>query len=183
MAIPSREKTFGLESCRDLLNKLEWEEKRLKDTDEQDVEGLMYNAFNAAVTAWHIGDWVWGDMSPEQRKALQGDWGVTLDKQGIFQTALRDKAPALNICREIATASKHVKVTQYPDHTIDANVSAKASNVTVDGETVTVNGSPVTTTVWVIEVFVSDQPVPFQKVLEEAISFWHEFIYHRGIAR
>ena len=69
--------TYGLETFRDVLEKLEWEQNELKAAFEQepkDPTKLYYRAFNAAVTAWQLADWVWKDMTPDQRQKLEKDW-------------------------------------------------------------------------------------------------------------
>lgn len=68
MPLLSRHQTFALESCRDLLEKLDRELDRYREVagrDEEDatalldlVDRLKDSAFNAAVTAWHLCDWV-----------------------------------------------------------------------------------------------------------------------------
>lgn len=192
MALPGREKTFGLEGCRCLLAKLEWEINRLKDTPPNDADSLMYGAFNAAVTAWHIADWAWADMSEDQKDCLrtgwQADlelWGITLRDGGNFLHALRKKNRDLAICREIATASKHVEVTQHPDPTIDTAVSASDSRVLSNGgETVTdINDQFVTVPRFVLKVSDGAERRPFLEVLDGTLKFWTEFIYPRNIDR
>jgi hypothetical protein len=78
MALPSRDQTFAFADCRELLNKLEREIDRYREVvgrDENEPEALMKlvdqlkdSAFNAAVTAWHLCDWVFNDMTLEQRQ-------------------------------------------------------------------------------------------------------------------
>jgi hypothetical protein len=52
--LPAAPHTFGIESSRDLVNKLEWEIERLEA--ETEPPALIYMAFNCAVTAWHVAD-------------------------------------------------------------------------------------------------------------------------------
>ena len=49
--------TFDIENPRDMLDKLLREIKRLECTDDR--EQAADHCFNAAVTAWHIHDWIW----------------------------------------------------------------------------------------------------------------------------
>jgi hypothetical protein len=73
MPLPHRQQTF-YESCRDLLEKLDREIDRYRSIvgrDDHDVvEELKDIAFNASVTAWQLGDWVFKDMTAEQRQRL-----------------------------------------------------------------------------------------------------------------
>jgi hypothetical protein len=81
MALPSRDQTFAYENCRDLVEKLDREIDRycaVAGNDElldagklvELVDQLKDSAFNAAVTAWHLCDWVFNDTGPEQRQKL-----------------------------------------------------------------------------------------------------------------
>jgi hypothetical protein len=184
MALPARDKTFGLENCRSLLNKLLWEKKHL-ESSLGDVEALMFVAFNAAVTAWHLGDWVWADMTEEQRDALRIEWNLELKDRTEFLFALRQRERSLAICREIATASKHVKVSQSPDRGIGVTVKAEFADViTNEGEVaIEHGGSPVTSATWNLYVIDGEDSRCFQHVLELALCYWTEFIFGRGVAK
>jgi hypothetical protein len=80
MALPSREQTFAFADCRELLEKLDREINRHQEVAGRDelepgalvnlVDQLKDSAFNASVTAWHLCDWVFNDMTPEQRQKL-----------------------------------------------------------------------------------------------------------------
>jgi hypothetical protein len=70
MPLPNRQPTF-YENCGDLLEKLKRETDRYRSIVGGDiVEELKDIAFNASVTAWQLGDWVFNDMTDEQRKRL-----------------------------------------------------------------------------------------------------------------
>ena len=184
MAIPSQKKTFGLEDCRDLLRKLEWEIEGLRNTPPDDLDGLAFRAFNAFVTAWHMGDWVWKTMTEDQHEALRNDWAAPAMKDdGSFRGELRKRSRTLALCREIATASKHFDVTQRADETIDAVTSATVSNV-IDNDgnmIVTEDFRPVVVTEWVLKVLDRDQRRPVLEVLDRALEFWTQLIYPRKI--
>ena len=55
--MPNR-KRLGLDHPRDLLAKLDWELDQLNNL-AQDEMLSSYRAFNCAVTAWSLCDWVW----------------------------------------------------------------------------------------------------------------------------
>jgi hypothetical protein len=65
------------------------------------VHQLKDSAFNAAVTAWHLCDWVFNDMTPEQRAKLN------FRNLADLQEHVRENCRALYLCRQAATASKH----------------------------------------------------------------------------
>jgi hypothetical protein len=121
MALAGRDKTFAFETCRDVLLKLERELDRYQAACRADkLEDMKDAAFNASVTAWQLCDWVFHDLTPAQRVALN------VDTLGALQAVAR-KCRALHICRQVATASKHWRVTQYPDPDVAVIVTADAS--------------------------------------------------------
>src|SRR5690349_2586134 len=111
MAIPNVSQTFALENCRDMLSKLEWEIDGFRAESRSAPEPLAFRAYNCAVTAWQLTDWTWAAAArTPQLQAALGARSLT-----DFQNKCRRKCRALHLCRLIATASKHVEVTKYPD--------------------------------------------------------------------
>jgi hypothetical protein len=106
MALPGKQHTFALENCRSMLDKLRREIERLRDAD-----GPARNdhAFNAAVTAWQLCDWVFADMTPAQKDKLK------IHNRLGMQEHAGHHSRALHLCRQVATASKHMRVTRFPD--------------------------------------------------------------------
>jgi hypothetical protein len=95
MALPTTEHTFALEGCRDVLGKLEWEIEAF--AAEREMPALAYRAFNCAVTAWHLSDWVWKAFNLKQRHRFA-------DKKRNFQRNSRDQCSALRLCWLITNA-------------------------------------------------------------------------------
>jgi hypothetical protein len=85
--------------------------------DRDDLTTMIYTAFNAAVTAWHLCDWVFGDMSAEQRDNLK-----IRHLPDLQEIARRERS--LHVCRQIATASKHWEISQFSDPAVSVSVSA-----------------------------------------------------------
>jgi hypothetical protein len=106
MALPGQQHTFALENCRSTLDKLRREIERLRDAD-----GPARNdhAFNAAVTAWQLCDWVFANMTPAQKDKLK------IHNRFDMQEHARHDSRALHLCRQVATASKHMRVSKFPD--------------------------------------------------------------------
>lgn len=72
MALPSRDKTFAFSVCRDLLDKLKREVGRYKVAyAANDLELMKDLAFNISITGWQLCEWVFADMTAEQRSALK----------------------------------------------------------------------------------------------------------------
>lgn len=180
--------TYGLENSRDVLKKLEWEQSGLKAASKQDPKELFFRAFNAAVTAWHLADWVWKDMTQNQRQQLETEWetklGIDDDGVGNFRHALRQKSREIAICREIATASKHVEVTRNPDKTIDTVASARTSKVfDSDGNPVRAGEGFVVVPAWKLKVLDGDERRDFIEIIDLVIEFWTAFVNERGIGK
>jgi hypothetical protein len=113
MALPGVRQTFAVENARDMTEKLWWEIGAYQK--ETDLQPKLWRAFNCAVTAWHVSDWLWR----ERRDAglFQGDVMK-------FQAMMQDRSRDLRFCKHIATASKHAGVRK-PDLTIQVDVRAK----------------------------------------------------------
>jgi hypothetical protein len=120
MALVGVPQTFAVEGSRDLVNKLWWEIEEYRD--EAELEKKLWRAFNCAVTAWHICDWLWRERTAD-RKEQRG--------LAAFQTAMKEKCRHLNFCRHIATASKHGGVDRHFDDSI--NVVVRATRDPLEG--------------------------------------------------
>jgi hypothetical protein len=166
MALPSRDQTFAYESCRDLVEKLDREIDRYCEVSGNDDTGdnlltlvhqLTDSAYNAAVTAWHICDWVFNDLNLEQRREL----GLrTLTK---LQDHVKNQCRALYLCRYAATASKHWLVERNPDPTVKVVVGHE------DG--------------WTIYFVDDGKKISAEQVFMAARDFWDQFIRTNGVAK
>jgi hypothetical protein len=155
MALPGRDQTFAFESCRDVLLKLEREIDRYRvAVHVDDVEGMKDTAFNIAVTAWHLCDWVFNDMNAEQRTRLGIHEFGDMSKRAL-------ECRALHIFRQIATASKHWKVVKRRNDAVKAIVAAAPD--------------------WTIVFEDSRGRMTADEAFQQALSFWTEFIYPNGI--
>jgi hypothetical protein len=94
--VPGQPHTFGLATARSMLRKLEWE---VAEVERQDPF-TAFRAFNTAVTAWHLVDWVWSDLA----RSSNGRGGKA---QRAFQDRCRTACPGLKLCEAITNASKH----------------------------------------------------------------------------
>ena len=113
---------FGLSQPQHLMSKLYYELQQLMDslsvwTKSGSFPEPLFIAFNTAVTAWHITDWLW--ESKETTRALMSkrfkfdynEWSQNGRNTGLerFQTAVANDCRPLYICREIANGSKHMR--------------------------------------------------------------------------
>jgi hypothetical protein len=113
---------FGLSEPQHMLSKLYFEIMKLLDsmsvwTERREFPEPLFIAFNTAVTAWHIADWLW--ESRESTRALMkkkfkfdyNEWSLRGRNRGFdrFQKAVVKDCRPLYVCREIANASKHMR--------------------------------------------------------------------------
>ncbi|MET4481622.1 hypothetical protein [Bradyrhizobium sp. F1.13.3] len=152
-----------------MLDKLHRELDRYREVagrDEEDlaamvelVDQLKDSAFNAAVTAWHLGDWVFKDMTADQRKAL----GVR--SLGDLQAHGREKCRALYLCRYAATASKHSEVNTFRDPKVEVVVSCEEDAG------------------WSVHFVDDGNTRAADQVFSEALDFWTGFIFENHIGK
>lgn len=119
------QKSFELHDSRDMLEKLRWELNNLFRRQRIDIAACKYHAFNCAVTAWHVTDWLWQDISssPELKTKMQEKNKESWSECGEFQLYVRKSCPALRRCYQIATGSKHCLMKRKPDPNISAVIS------------------------------------------------------------
>jgi hypothetical protein len=113
---------FGLDKPQHIYTKMMVEIMRFQDalsvwSKNEPYPDALFIAFNLAVTIWHMTDWLW--MSgPTNRQMLAKKFNFTYDelKKGgldkglkLFQDKVRADCAELNICEEIANASKHMR--------------------------------------------------------------------------
>jgi hypothetical protein len=171
MAIPGRDKTFALENCRAVLRKLEREIERF-GKDHADIEARIDHAFNAVVTAWHLCDWVFADMTDEQKSNLQ------IASLPDLQARARE-CRALRLCRQAATASKHWEITNFPD----PNVAVIVTATPMDTGAVSSRFRLYTEASWYLYFVDGTVILSAEDVFDDALTFWTQFIYPNGIAK
>ena len=104
-----------------MVSKLYFEIMKLIDslsvwTKSREFPKPLFIAFNTAVTAWHITDWLWEFPVNSTRAAMKkrfgfdyNEWSQRGRNTGLhtFQNAVVADRRSIYICREIANASKH----------------------------------------------------------------------------
>jgi hypothetical protein len=102
LTTPSSQLAFDISSPEHFLAKLKEEQLAL----EHDLSSARH-AINAALTAWHLTDWVWVHYlkSQERIRMRFGPDGRDLD---AFKQYLRARCPALSTMHAVCTGSKHV---------------------------------------------------------------------------
>lgn len=113
-------KTFAVSTPADLIEKLAWEIRQLESHDEADCQGATYKALNCAVTAWHMADWVFESCDRPRLDYLSTLAGRRISKKVDLQNWCRASEAAVGMCQQIATATKHAFVKDYPDAMLHA---------------------------------------------------------------
>jgi hypothetical protein len=171
MALPGREKTFALENCHDLLLKLEREIDRF--AAHCDAEARIDLAFNIVVTAWHLCDWVFADLTPAQRSRLK------MARLSDLKNIVRRECRALHLCRQAATASKHWKVTDHHDPDVAVIVTATPIEATTVSPILPLHAAPS----WHLYFVDGEKTQAAEEIFQLALEFWTQFIYRNGIAK
>jgi hypothetical protein len=159
---PGELQRFSFENSTDLVWKLYWEIERLNHASPHDIIDMKCFAFNAAVTAWQLAEWVFEDMTEEQRKKF----GVL--KYGDLQTLARKQCRALHLCRQIATASKHRNVKIHYDPSVSTRVDVEKGEIHELGK-------------WHLLVIDGGKSYPAIEVFEEARMYWYKLLCDLGL--
>jgi hypothetical protein len=110
---------FMLASPNHMLGKLAWEITELGkslgfEKNRFPKRHPAYHAYNCAITAWHLCDWTWQACNSDQREFLANKYdlsNVSDDRKfEKFCDAISDECQELQICRQIANGSKHMKL-------------------------------------------------------------------------
>ena len=175
-------KVFAMSTPAHLMRKLWWEIGRLEktlQTERNAFDGHLtaaYQAFNCAVTAWHMVDRVWESSSPELRSEIGSDMGINVENRGEFLQAIRTSCRAMSYCREIATGSKHKVVRRHADPNVVAALDWWYEDATVESSV----DDPISTHRWALKVYDGNDSLEALAVFREAFKFWQRFLERWG---
>ncbi|NKL94184.1 hypothetical protein [Rhizobium leguminosarum] len=108
----SPDKTFGLRSSTDLYLKLIYDIDRLRSGGS--TRAVQYAAFDAAITASHILDWVLHELDEVSYLRLTGVGKGKKGAVGRFIQRNGGMLGGLEFCRQIANSVKYVTITMGP---------------------------------------------------------------------
>ena len=91
--------SFEITTPKDMLNKLFME---VGDYEKQLTSSR--HAINAAMTAWHLVEWIYFDF----------DFKTKFPKISDYKREIKLLCPKLQIMLDIANGSKHFQITNYP---------------------------------------------------------------------
>jgi hypothetical protein len=114
---------FGMNEPQHMLTKLYVEIQDLSTslsvwTKSEAFPRPLFIAWNTAMTEWHMTDWLWAskqttrDLLSKKFKFEYIEDTISGREKGLskFQTAVMDNFRELHICRELANASKHMRL-------------------------------------------------------------------------
>ncbi|SPR97620.1 phage integrase central domain-containing protein [Cupriavidus taiwanensis] len=122
-------------------------------------------ALNFAMSAWHLHDWLWADLSEDSNGV--DDLSAALDggikTKADFIRAIYRRCPAVRVCRVIATAGKHVKVDTFPEPSLRTRMEHKHDHRRR----------------WQIDL--KGVSTPASTVFKEAFRFWEDLLSQLAI--
>ncbi|QLL15365.1 hypothetical protein [Pseudomonas chlororaphis] len=125
---PEAVRTFQIKTVSDMLAKLEWEIEQLQATQfsqsAKSVDISSYFAINAALTAFHVCEWIWHIGTQQQKDAWLQAAPAASKAQGKtrFQVGLKYQCPEFGVCRAIANSFKHLADDQFTDTNVLTDV-------------------------------------------------------------
>jgi hypothetical protein len=182
------DKVFGLAEPVDMLRKLAWEIDQLRGVLSRPVNESIgfrtpaYHAFNCAVTARHMADWIWESARAADRDFVLSklEPEVSASKAGTpfgrFVQALMARHRSLHICRQLATGAKHMTVAHHPDPEVTAKEDWYGEPLRVGGTV----GSRLVEYSPRLTITDRDETHPAIEVFENALRDWNHFLRALG---
>lgn len=176
---------FGMDHPQQMYVKLAWELNTLMESmsvwkDNEAAPEPLFHAFNTAITAWHISDWLW-QYQPSTRKQLATKFQFVFEetstgvKKGLekFQDVIVLHCDELRVCREIANGSKHMRKTKT-----DPNIKAQAIwSTVVEPAGFAKPGDLVMS----LRVTNNDKEAAAELAFIEACGFWEKLMTELGV--
>lgn len=147
------------------LSKLLWECQAIYGTEVANPLIRMFMSQNAATTAWHLADWTWMSCPQEKRTELADAVGAAHQSWPAFATRVREVSLDLAICRELATAGKHVAISR-----------GEMKNLTVEVEH---DDETKETRVWIC---IDGERIPDLDIYGRALRWWIDLYIHMGFS-
>ena len=170
---------FDLNSCRDLLGKLERELVRLEYS--LDRFDRADHAANFAIWAWRLTEWVHGEIAARAplRRRMAEACGTSADAFDLdrFQDYIEGQqgCPALACCRAIAMASRDGENGEPPASAVV--VPLRPANGGRPGVRLTEWRAPQ----WHLSAGDGAEAVPDLELCQTVLQFWTDFIYANHI--
>ncbi len=155
--------SFEIATAHDLYCKLKREHTKYQASPtDSDL------AWNCAVTAWHLREWVWEERLSSNVGEDMKLFGVRFDTEQAYNTELNQRCPKYKLLRDVCNGSKHFRL-DYP--------GAVSSTGTRPGAVLgkMMLGEVALGTVPYLAIFLDDGSiVPFGDVLGQVMSLWDD---------
>lgn len=171
---------FHIATPQHLLAKLYWEIEQLECCNTEFEPGTAehlyasYKAFNTAVTAWHMVDWVW--HSTTNKDFLAKDVEAQFPTEQSFRNALTKANRDLAICREIADGSKH-KELRTSDSGVRVSLDWRGKYATVGSVRA---GDPIATYNFQLKVIDDDIERDVVEFFKSVRTMWERYLSRWG---
>lgn len=160
-------KTFLAEPL-DVYFKLLWEYTQLASADRLDRPQQAYMALNAAMTAWHMADWLCARMTPEHYAKLRGATGnKDLNNCKAFR-AWAQKRESITVCEQIAVSAKHWTINEESGLKV---TTSEVDLTNLDGKQL-----------WIPMVEGGRSKAPMTIIIGLALSFWRTVLIDIAMA-
>jgi hypothetical protein len=175
-------KMLAMQSSRDMLEKLRREIDRLAGSIIR--QEIVDHGLNAAMTAWHLTDWVWGEIQGSTRlPTLTVGAGAPIRELKQFQELVKRNCAELAYCEGIAISTKHFAFSKLPVFSTKVTERFKIAPVPIskDGAATRHQFSPIgeniAYTAQAAELWITDgrSLTPAAEVLEQAFQWWRKF--------
>jgi hypothetical protein len=153
------------------LAKLDWELDQFNDPTLQDEKLSSYRAFNCAVTAWSLCDWVWNGGGEQVRSAVRAA-SPNPGAKGpeVLAALLRSECRELAICQQLANGAKHFRREKHNDPNVASNrLPGVSLYISMDG--------PDSRVVSDFGVFIEDGSRMYSEIglFSRARDYWQQF--------
>lgn len=160
-------KTFFLVEPIDMFHKLVWEYTQLKVVANRPRHEQAYMSLNAAITAWHMCEWLAARLEPHHYQKLQDATGNrSLNSCRALQEFAK-KDTSIAVCEQIANSAKHRAITRR-------GVPATTSERMLEND--------VGAVFWIPMVEDGSSSYPFYMAIDFAIRFWRRLFVQSGMA-
>lgn len=174
----ARDLAFGLTTPRDFLEKARRDVRRLRQrplaimVGYNDQHETIDQAINAAVTLWHVTDWLANSPPPAAfiQHAKQASGTAKTNTYGV----LRDfalKNHDLAICHDLANGSKHLELDN-PQATQSPGPIAPTSSGSSQGMAAVTSAPPPYERFVAKVVMPNGDRVPVLEVYDRALAYW-----------
>lgn len=107
-------KVFDLSSPMQMLAKLQWENDQVKSMLEAESPNVVFAAFNAAASAWHLIDWV-KTFSRVHPNLPRPNIDVA-----VYRNDAISRCPELSVCRQLSVGWKHRVIDNHNNPHVQA---------------------------------------------------------------